>query len=67
MKMKLINLLFLTSYFIGLAVLADENIICEQKSGCFDQLMYCDCLRARRSFESKILNGTNVKIVFSIR
>ena len=62
--MNLINLLFLTFCLIGLA---NGLIECDQKLGCFDKSTYCDCLRLRRALEPKILNETEVKIVFIIR
>ena len=65
--MNLINLLFLTFCFVGLAELADGQKKCDKKSGCFDKSAYCDCLRRRRALEPKVLNGTAVKIVFIIR
>ena len=64
--MNLINLLFLTFCFIGLAELVDVLKECDQKSGCFEK-SHCDCLRMRRALEPKILNGTEVKIAFIIR
>ena len=64
--MNLINILFLTFYFIGLAELADEQLEWDQKLGMFDKSRYCDCQKRRRAFEPKILNGTEVKVLFTI-